>query len=116
MFRDTYLSAVDSRLYSRRDERFKVNLKGQVEIIMPRLSGIAKKHCRIADISVEGAALVFEETLGLPLHFYLTIDGYFEKVGCAEVNRVGTRVGVRFLRSLDERWLKLKLGDIARQK
>ena len=115
MYRDTYLSASDSRIYSRRDQRYKVNVVGHVEIILPRLSGIARKSCRIVDISTEGAGLVFSEVFGLPMHFYLTMDGYFEKLGCAEINRIDMRVGVRFLRSLDERWLKMKLGDTIRK-
>lgn len=91
---------------------------GRVEIVLPRLSGIAKKNCRVLDISVEGAGLIFEETIGLPSHFYLTIDTYFERLGCAEVNRVelrtDQRVGIRFLRPLDERWLMSKLKETNR--
>jgi len=115
MYRDTYLSAADSRIFSRRDQRYKVNVVGHVEIVLPRLSGIARKNCRVVDISTEGAGIIFTEVIGLPLHFYLTMDGYFEKMGCAEINRIETRVGVRFLRPLDERWLKMKLGDTIRK-
>ena len=115
MYRDTYLSSVDSRIYSRRDQRYRLNAEGFVEIVLPRLSGIARKSCRVVDISTEGAGLVFPELLGLPQHFYLSINGFFDKLGCAEVNRVDTRVGVRFLRSLDERWLKMTLGDTIRK-
>ena len=115
MYRDTYLSAAQSRIYARRDQRYKVNVEGCVEIVLPRLSGIARKRCRMVDISTEGAGLIFTEVIGLPLHFYLTVDGYFDRLGCAEINRIGTRVGVRFLRSLEERWLKMKIGDVVRK-
>lgn len=110
MYINTNTPKLDPRGHSRSERRYRVNIPGQVEIVLPRLAGLAKKHCRVVDISTEGAGLIFEETFGLPNHFYLTIDRLFEKLGCAEVNRINDRVGIRFLRPLDDRWLKMTLG------
>lgn len=47
-------------------------------------------------ISIGGAMLDFSATIFLPKQFFLQIDGMRDEIGCSQVHRSGTQLGVRF--------------------
>jgi hypothetical protein len=92
----------DNSLHRRQAERFAVNRAGRILSVNPSLSGISVRSCHLADISRFGATLNLVTTIGLPDHYYLNIVGTAYRIGCAEVHRLGNRVGVKFIKEIDE--------------
>lgn len=101
MLRATHLATVKSEVYEQRWEQFYVQRPARIIAVRPCLTGISMRSCEIVDISQGGAGFVVSTTAGLPLHYYLNILGLAYRIGCAEVFRNGTRVGVRFINKID---------------
>ncbi len=93
----TYLSDIKSELYDNRKERFAANRMAQLLIVLPGLSGLKTKNCQLIDVCLDGAGFKVPDTIGLPQHYYVKIAGIAERIGCAEINRNGDRIGVKFL-------------------
>lgn len=53
-----------------------------------------------------GVSFTVATTIGLPLHYYLSIVGLDQRIGCAEVYRNNNRIGVQFIREIDEDTLR----------
>lgn len=100
MLRSTHLAAVQSEVYERSYERFKVQRPSRLIAVKPCLTGISLRSAEVIDISRGGATLLVGSTAGLPLHYYLNILGLNHRIACAEVSRMGDRVGVRFINTL----------------
>ncbi|WP_114361901.1 PilZ domain-containing protein [Ciceribacter lividus] len=105
MLRATHLAKVQSEMYERRWERFYVKRPARIVAVNRGLSGITMRHCEIVDISQGGAGIHVSTTIGLPEHYYLQVPGISERIGCAEVYRNGSRIGVRFIMALPENML-----------
>ena len=95
---------VQSGIEARRWDRFIINKPGSLMAINPCLAGMTSRTCHVIDISRGGAGIQVGTTIGLPDHYYLNFIGASEKIGCAEVYRSETRVGVKFIKPLPE-WL-----------
>ena len=52
-----------------------------------------------------GASFTVSTTIGLPLHYYLSIVGVASRIGCAEIYRNDNRIGVQFIKEIDEELL-----------
>ena len=105
MDRSTYLARVPSEMYERRYERFPLNRPGFISFLEGNLGGMKNANVQIIDISLGGAGLQMNLPIRLPQHYYLTILGFPNRLGCAEVHRNGTRFGVKFLGNLDQDFL-----------
>lgn len=105
MLRATHLAKVQSEMYERRWERFYVKRPARIVAVNRGLSGITMRHCEIVDISQGGAGIHLTTTIGLPEHYYLQVLGLSERIGCAEIYRNGSRVGVKFIMALPENML-----------
>lgn len=93
---------IDNSPNRRKAERFAVNRAGRILSVNPALSGVSIRSCQLADISRFGATINLVTTIGLPDHYYLNIVGTAYRIGCAEVHRLGNRVGVKFIKEIDE--------------
>ena len=93
---------VEPGINGRRAERFIVNRAARLMSVGINLQGMTVRSCQVADISKLGATLMVMTTIGLPDHYYLNIIGTADRIGCAEVYRNGTRVGVKFIKAIDE--------------
>lgn len=94
-----------SGLYERRWERYAVDRQGTLIAVGSHLS--AKSwNCKLIDISRGGVSFTVATTIGLPLHYYLSIVGLDQRIGCAEVYRNNNRIGVQFIREIDEDTLR----------
>jgi hypothetical protein len=103
-------------LDARQWERFLVSRAGVLMAIRPGLSGMTSRACGLVDISRGGAAISVNTTLGLPDHYYLTIVGLPNRIGCAEVYRNANRVGVKFIKPIDDELLSIIVrGDFFTQ-
>lgn len=89
----------------RRWERFSLNRPGTLMTIKRGLHGTSSRTCQVLDVSVGGANVEVITTIGLPDHYYLCFIGMEERLGVAEVHRTGTRIGLRFIKLLDEQLL-----------
>lgn len=105
MDRTTYLAKVPSEMYERRFERFPINRPGLIFYLESNLSGMKKVNVHVLDISMGGAGLQMNLPIRLPQHYYLTVLGFPNRLGCAEVHRNGTRFGVKFLSNIDQEFL-----------
>ena len=92
-------------LYERKWERFAVNRQGMLMTVGFDLAAPKMRSCKLIDISQGGASFIVTTTIGLPLHYYLSIVGVASRIGCAEVYRNDNRVGVQFIRAIDEELL-----------
>ncbi|WP_374835609.1 PilZ domain-containing protein [Mycoplana ramosa] len=103
------MELVDKRqsggLYERKWERFKVNRQGMLLSVGLDLAVPKTRSCKLIDISQGGASFSVNTTIGLGTHYYLTIVGVFAKVGCAEIYRNDHRIGVQFIKEIDEELL-----------
>jgi len=90
---------------SRRAERFLVNRAARVISVNPLLAGLSSRSCHLVDISRLGAGLQIVTTVGLQDHYYLNIIGTSNRIGCAEVYRNGSRIGVKFIKPIDDELL-----------
>lgn len=110
---DTTLSSIHVQpgVEARRWERFIINKPGSLIAINRGLSGMSSRSCQVVDISRGGACVSVSTTIGLPDHYYLNFLGAQERIGCAEVYRNGTRIGVKFIKPIAEH----QLSDIIRK-
>ncbi|HVK89905.1 MAG TPA: PilZ domain-containing protein [Mycoplana sp.] len=92
-------------LYERKWERFRVNRQGMLISVGFDLAYPKVRTCQLIDISQGGASLSVNTTIGLGLHYYLSVVGVMAKVGCAEVYRNDHRIGVQFIKEIDEELL-----------
>ncbi len=98
----THLAAVSSEMYERKWERFYVRRPARIMAVSPGLSGITMRSGDVVDISQGGAALEITTTIGLSSHYYIQVIGLADRIGCAEVYRNGSRVGVKFICPIPE--------------
>ena len=89
-------------LYERKWERFAVNRQGMLMTVGFDLAAPKMRSCKLVDISQGGASFTVTTTIGLPLHYYLSIVGVTSRIGCAEVYRNDNRIGVQFIKEIDE--------------
>ena len=68
----------------------------RILIIGSQLKAKTKYQALLRHISIGGALLDFNASILLPKHFFLEVDGFKEEIGCADVHRSGTELGVRF--------------------
>ena len=94
-------------LYERKWERFAVNRQGLLMTVGFDLMAPKTRSCKLIDISLGGASFVVSTTIGLPLHYYLSIVGVTSRVGCAEVYRNDNQIGVQFIKEIDEELLRM---------
>lgn len=103
------MELVDKRqsggLYERKWERFRVNRQGMLLSVGFDLALPKVRTCQLIDISQGGASFSVNTTIGLGPHYYLTVVGVMARVGCAEVYRDDHRVGVQFIKEIDEELL-----------
>mgnify|MGYP001616486188 CR=1 FL=1 len=92
-------------LYERKWERFNVNRQGMLMTVGFDLAAPKMRTCKLVDISMGGASFTVNTTIGLPLHYYLSIVGVTSRIGCAEVYRNDNRIGVQFIKEIDEELL-----------
>lgn len=96
------MNKVDSDLYERAYEHYKVRQEARIMTIGRGLTGLYERRARIVDISIAGAGIEVSHFIGLPKHYYLMIEGMPNRIGCAEIYRDGSRVGVKFIAPIDE--------------
>ena len=94
-------------LYERKWERFAVTRQGLLMTVGFDLMAPKTRSCRLIDISLGGASFTVGTTIGLPLHYYLSIVGVASRIGCAEVYRNDNRIGVQFIKAIDEELLRM---------
>lgn len=92
-------------LYERNWERFRINRQGMLLSVGFDLALPKVRTCQIIDISQGGASFSVTTTIGLGPHYYLTVVGLMARVGCAEMYRNEHRVGVQFIKEIDEELL-----------
>lgn len=92
-------------LYERKWERFAVNRQGMLMSVGFDLAAPKMRSCKLVDISVGGASFTVTTAIGLPFHYYLSIVGVTSRIGCAEVYRNDNRIGVQFIKEIDEELL-----------
>ena len=105
MLQSTMYSLVPSPLYERRYERFAIGHAATLMSVRPALGGVSIRSCKMTDISRGGASFSVSTTIGLPAHYYLHIVGTNVRIGCAEVHRRDNRIGVQFIKPIDESFL-----------
>ncbi|MDK1488980.1 PilZ domain-containing protein [Sinorhizobium sp. 7-81] len=105
MLQSTMYSLAPSLLYERRYERFSIGQAGTLMSVRPALGGVSIRACKMIDISRGGASFSVSTTIGLSQHYYLHIVGTKFRIGCAEVYRKGERIGVQFIKAIDEAFL-----------
>ena len=98
---------IGAGLYERKWERFAVNRQGMLMTVGFDLMAPKTRTCKLIDISLGGASFIVNTTIGLPLHYYLSIVGVTSRIGCAEVYRNDNRIGVQFIKEIDEELLRL---------
>jgi len=96
---------MDPRADARKSERFTVNKPALLVSVNQGLHGVASRKCQVVDISLGGAGVQVITTIGLPDHYYLCVLGLEERIGVAEAYRAGTRIGLRFIKEIDEYFL-----------
>ncbi|MDP9589640.1 UNVERIFIED_ORG: hypothetical protein J2W19_002191 [Shinella zoogloeoides] len=92
-------------LYERKWERYSVNRQGMLMTVGFDLGAPKMRSCQLIDISQGGASFSVTTTIGLPLHYYLSVVGVASRIGCAEVYRTDKRIGVQFIKEIDEELL-----------
>ncbi|WP_275789947.1 PilZ domain-containing protein [Pararhizobium gei] len=105
MQNSTMYSAVSSKLYEERFERFIIGQAGTLMAVRPALGGVTTRSCKMMEISRGGAAFTVNTSIGLPEHYYLTIVGTKKRIGCAEVYRRDNRIQVHFIKPIDDEFL-----------
>jgi|GEM_PF-456532 hypothetical protein len=98
----THLATVTSEMYTRQWERFQVRRPARIMSVSPCMSRISVRPCQLLDISRGGAGIEMSSTAGLSEHYYLEVIGLARRIGCAEVYRNGTRVGVKFIATIPD--------------
>ncbi len=100
--KSTYMSDVQSGVYERNFEHYKVRQNARIVTIGRGLTGLYERQAKVVDISVAGAGLELSHCIGLPTHYYLVIEGFPNRIGCAEIYRKDRKVGVKFIAQIDE--------------
>lgn len=95
----------DASLHGRNAERFVINRAARLMAVNPALAGMSIRSCHLIDISKVGATIKMMTTIGLPDHYYLNIVGTANRIGCAEIYRNGSRVGVKFIKPIEDELL-----------
>lgn len=95
----------DNGMHGRKAERFIVNRPARVLSVNPALAGISIRSCHLLDISRVGATITLVTTVGLPDHYYLNVMGTANRIGCAEIYRSGSRLGIKFIKEIDDELL-----------
>ncbi|MBD9648635.1 hypothetical protein M2267_003261 [Ensifer sp. KUDG1] len=106
MQNQTMYSCVPSPFYERRYERFSIGHAGTLTAVQPGLGSVSVRSCRMIDISRGGASFAVDTNIGLPQHYYLHIVGTSLRIGCAEVYRNGERIGVQFIKPIEQTLLR----------
>jgi hypothetical protein len=102
MDKSTYMSDITSDVYERSFEHFKVKRNARIITIGRGLTGLYEREAKLVDISIAGAGLEVRHFIGLPTHYYLMIEGFPHRIGCAEIHRNGNRLGVKFIAKINE--------------
>ena len=106
----------DASQHGRGAERFIVSRSARIMSVNPALAGMSIRSCQLVDISKIGATISLMTTIGLPDHYYLNIIGTSNRIGCAEIYRNGSRVGVKFIKPIDDELLHIVVrGDFFTQ-
>ena len=106
----------DASQHGRGAERFIVSRSARIMSVNPALAGMSIRSCQLVDISKIGATISLMTTIGLPDHYYLNIIGTANRIGCAEIYRNGSRVGVKFIKPIDDELLHIVVrGDFFTQ-
>ena len=106
----------DASQHGRGAERFIVSRSARIMSVNPALAGMSIRSCQLVDISKIGATISLMTTIGLPDHYYLNIIGTANRIGCAEIYRNGSRVGVKFIKPIDDVLLHIVVrGDFFTQ-
>lgn len=95
----------DTGMNGRKAERFIVSRPARVLSVNPALAGISIRSCHLLDISRVGATISLVTTIGLGDHYYLNVMGTANRIGCAEIYRNGGRLGVKFIKEIDDELL-----------
>ena len=91
--------------HGRKAERFVVSRPARVLSVNPALTGVSIRSGHLVDISRVGATINLVTTIGLSDHYYLNVMGTANRIGCAEVYRNGSRVGVKFIKEIEDELL-----------
>lgn len=75
---------------TRRERRYLMLKSGLIGV------GTSEVQCKVCDLSMSGAALSVDRTIGIPKHFALAIPEHDLRLPCHVVWRSGCRVGVQF--------------------
>lgn len=104
-------------LNGRRHQRYPASCLAKLEYLDHGLRGVRSMPCRLENISVGGAAVRIPETPARPDHLYLVIPGHDQRLGCGVAYRDNTRLGLQFLKEMDESVLLklLKTGLASRR-
>lgn len=106
----------DGGMHGRKAERFVVSRPARVLSVNPALAGVSIRSCHLLDISRVGATISLVTTIGLSDHYYLNVMGTANRIGCAEIYRNGSRVGVKFIREIEDELLhSIVRGDFFTQ-
>jgi hypothetical protein len=81
----------------------KIRHPAQLISVRPGLVGLSTRSCEIRSLTADQAWIAVLTTIGLPMHYYVEIEGIHRRIGCAELHRRPDRVCVRFLSSLSSR-------------
>jgi len=98
----SYMSDVRSDVYERAFEQYKVKRNARIITIGKGLTGLYERQAKLVEISISGAGLEMSHCIGLPQHYYLLIEGFPNRIGCAETYRKDRKVGVKFIAQIDE--------------
>lgn len=83
-----------------REEPLALRTPARLFCVRPGLAGFHSRSCEIRSLSSREASISLLTTLGLPLHYYIEIEGFGRRLGCAEWYRRPGKVSVRFLSPL----------------
>ncbi|AWI56431.1 hypothetical protein [Sinorhizobium fredii] len=84
---------------------YRIERPCRILVIGRQLKAKIKYQALLRHVSIGGAMLDFNAAILLPKHFFLEIDGFKEEIGCAEVYRSGSELGVRFNMLLAQEFL-----------
>lgn len=85
--------------------RFALNKPATLVSVNHGLHGVSTRNCKVINISIGGAGIQVITTIGLPDHYYLCFLRLDDKLGVAEVYRSSTKIGLKFIKLLDEHFL-----------
>lgn len=77
-------------------EKFSIDRPGKIVVVEHHLSTKTNIRCLIRTISLQGAELEVSPYIAVPSHFFLTILGIRDEIGCTVVSREEEKVTVGF--------------------